>query len=315
MLTGLTAGITWALETVVLGIALASAPFISTEQALFLAPFVSTFLHDTFSALLLWIISLFRKKTKEVISVFKKTDFKWLILASLIGGPIGMTGYVLTVNYLGSSIGAVASAIYPAIGSILAFLFLKERLKWYQWLFLMGTLVGVYGLSYSPSIDINNFLLGSLGAIMCSFGWGIEGVILSKCLKSNEIKSEYALQIRQTVSSICYGAIILPIIGGWGFTVSLFKLDNISTLLTIALAGCFATISYLFYYKALSKLGTAKAMGLNITYTAWAVLFSLILLKDTTILNLPSLLFSILIVVCGIFTAIDIVALFKKKTE
>lgn len=315
MLTGLTAGITWALETVVLGIALASAPFISTEQALFLAPFVSTFLHDTFSALLLWIISLFRRKTKEVISVFKKPDFKWLILASLIGGPIGMTGYVLTVNYLGSSIGAVASAIYPAIGSILAFLFLKERLKWYQWLFLMGTLVGVYGLSYSPSIDINNFLLGSLGAIMCSFGWGIEGVILSKCLKSSEIKSEYALQIRQTVSSFCYGVIILPIISGWGFTVSLFKLDNIPTLLTIALAGCFATISYLFYYKALSKLGTAKAMGLNITYTAWAVLFSLILLKDTTILNLPSLLFSILIVVCGIFTAIDIVALFKKKTE
>ena len=49
MVTGLLAGITWALETVVLGIALGMSPFVSTEQAVFLAPFVSTFLHDAFS--------------------------------------------------------------------------------------------------------------------------------------------------------------------------------------------------------------------------------------------------------------------------
>ena len=48
---GILAGITWALETVVLGIALAMMPFVSTEQAVFLAPFVSTFLHDACSAL------------------------------------------------------------------------------------------------------------------------------------------------------------------------------------------------------------------------------------------------------------------------
>ena len=48
---GILAGITWALETVVLGIALAMTPFVSTEQAVFLAPFVSTFLHDACSAL------------------------------------------------------------------------------------------------------------------------------------------------------------------------------------------------------------------------------------------------------------------------
>lgn len=45
---GILAGITWALETVILGIALAMTPFVSTEQAIFLAPFVSTFIHDFF---------------------------------------------------------------------------------------------------------------------------------------------------------------------------------------------------------------------------------------------------------------------------
>lgn len=48
MVTGIMAGVLWGLNTVVLGMALAMTPFVSTEQAVFLAPFVSTFLHDFF---------------------------------------------------------------------------------------------------------------------------------------------------------------------------------------------------------------------------------------------------------------------------
>ena len=131
MVTGLLAGITWALETVVLGIALGMSPFVSTEQAVFLAPFVSTFLHDAFSGIFLLLYNLVRGKGGELFRVFKSPSLKWMILASAIGGPIGMTGYVLAVNYMGASVGAVASAVYPAIGTALAYIFLKERVKWY----------------------------------------------------------------------------------------------------------------------------------------------------------------------------------------
>ena len=57
MTAGILAGVTWALETIILGVALAMNPFIGTERAVFLAPFVSTFLHDACSA-----IFSFRKK-------------------------------------------------------------------------------------------------------------------------------------------------------------------------------------------------------------------------------------------------------------
>jgi hypothetical protein len=50
MIKGLLGGVTWAIETVVLGIALGMTPFLSSEEAIFLAPFVATFLHDAFSA-------------------------------------------------------------------------------------------------------------------------------------------------------------------------------------------------------------------------------------------------------------------------
>ena len=315
MIRGILAGMTWAVETVVLGIALGMSPFLATEQAILLAPFVSTFLHDACSALFMFIYNAVRGNLKGLFGVCRTRDFKWLVLASAIGGPIGMTGYVLAVNYLGASVGAVASAVYPAIGTALAYVFLKEKVKWYQWIFLAMTLLGVFGLSYSPDLNVKNFWLGLLGAFMCAFGWGIEAVILAKCLKDDSIKTEYALNIRQTVSALIYGVIILPILGGWDLTVDLFTQGTGMLIPTVAIAALAATVSYLFYYSAIGRLGASKAMALNITYTAWAILFTVIILRDLSVLKPFTLLCAGVIVVCGIFAATDLKVLFAKRAK
>ena len=70
MFAGIIAGITWAIETIVLGIALAMSPFCTTEQAIFLAPFVSTFLHDAFSAIWALIYNGVRGKLPNVWKAF-----------------------------------------------------------------------------------------------------------------------------------------------------------------------------------------------------------------------------------------------------
>ena len=314
MITGILAGVTWALETVILGIALSMTGFVSSEEALFLAPFVSTFLHDSFSAIFTFIYNALRGQLKGLFGVFKSPSFKWLALASAIGGPVGMTGYVMAVKYMGASVGAVASAIYPAVGTVLACVFLKERVKWYQWIFLVLTLLGVYGLSYSPTLNIENFWLGLLGALMCAFGWGIEAVILAKCLKDPEITKAHALWVRQTTSALVYGIVIIPLLGGWGLTASLFTANTGLLLPTIALAALFATVSYLFYYRTIAKVGAAKAMALNITYTAWAIAFTVIICRDFSVLNPFTLCCAAVVVLCGILAATDIKQLFTKQS-
>ena len=300
MVIGILSGLLWAVETVVMGIALDMAPFISTPQAIALAPFVATFLHDGVAAVLLLCMNAARGKLKPLLRVAKSRDFKWLLLASAIGGPIGMTGYVMCVNYMGPSVGAVASAVYPAVGTVLAFFFLKEKVKWYQWIFLCLTLLGVYGLSYSPTVNIENFWLGLLGAFMCSFGWGTEAVILAKCMKDPAIKSEFALNIRQAVSALIYGIIILPLLGGWDVVPQLFTFDTRWAFPAVAAAGFFAAVSCLFYYRAIAKIGASKAMALNVTYTAWAILFSFIFLGDKSILSPLTMVCAAVVVVCGI---------------
>lgn len=312
MFSGILAGITWAVETIVLGIALAMAPFASTEQAMLLAPFVSTFLHDSCSAIWSCIYNGIRGNLPNVVKALKVKSGRFVALAAVIGGPVGMTGYVLSVANMGASIGAVASAVFPAIGAMLAYFFLKEKMSWYRWIFLILSLLGVYGLSYSPEINITNFWLGFTGTLMCAFGWGIEAVIIAKSVQDEAVTDEIALQIRQTTSAIVYGVIILPVMKGWGFTASLFSVTG-WLIPTIAISALFATISYLFYYRAISQIGASKSMALNITYSAWAVVISIIFFKDKNLLNPVTIICTLAVLIFGILAGADYKDLMENK--
>ena len=312
MTAGILAGVTWALETIILGVALAMNPFIGTERAVFLAPFVSTFLHDACSAIFSCLYNGVRGNLPQLWKALKTKGGRAVALAAVIGGPVGMTGYVLSVANMGASIGAVASAIFPAIGAVLAYFFLKEKMQWYRWIFLILTLLGVYGLSYSPEINITNFWLGFVGTLMYAFGWGIEAVIIAKSVQDPLVTDEIALQIRQTTSALTYGIVLLPILKGWGFTVSLFSGTG-WLLPTIALAALFATVSYLFYYRAISQIGASKSMALNVSYSAWAILFTVLIFRDTSVLNPVTILCAVVVLVCSILAAADYKELFSKS--
>ena len=181
MLAGILAGLTWAIDTVILGVALSMTSFTSTAQAAVLAPFVSTFLHDFFAALTATIYNGVRGKLPDVWKALKSKSGRGIVIAAIIGAPVGMTGYVMAVNYMGASVGAVATAIFPAIGAVLAVIFLKEKMQWYRWVFLVVTLIGVYGLSYSPDVSVTNFGLGILGAAMC-LGVGLYAPCMALCV-------------------------------------------------------------------------------------------------------------------------------------
>ena len=126
------------------------------------------------------------------------------------------------------------------------------------------------------------------------------------------VTDEIALQIRQTTSALVYGIIILPVMDGWGFTCSLFTGTG-WLIPTIAIAAFFATVSYLFYYRAISKIGASKSMALNITYSAWAVVFTIIFMRDMTLLNPVTIICTLVVLVFGILAGADYKDLVKRK--
>lgn len=276
MLTGLAAGIFWALDTVILGIALAMTGFTSTEQAVMLAPFVSTFLHDTCSAVWMFLYMGIRKQYKQILRALTTRSGRFIILGAVLGGPIGMSGYVAAIHYIGPAYTAIISSMYPALGALLSYVFLKEKMSKRQLAGLLVSILGVIVLSYAPGSGTGqHFGLGILCACICCIGWASEAVICAYGMKDPNITDEHALQIRQVVSSLVYGGIILNVLRGWKVMGNLEISGEICTIALAALAG---TVSYLCYYKAIQRIGPTKAMALNITYAAWSVVFSVLFL-------------------------------------
>jgi len=311
MVSGLLAGIFWGIDTVVLGIALAMTPFVSTEQAVFLAPFVSTFFHDLFSSIWMLLYMGIKKQYKNVLRALKTKSGKYIAIAALLGGPIGMSGYVAAINYIGPAYTAIISAMFPALGALMSYVFLKEKMKPLQIVGLIVSILGVVIMGYTPgnTEPVKNIVLGFGCAILSCIGWASEAVICAYGFKDPEISDEQALQIRQITSALFYGIVILTAIKGWGFTMEIAFTPTTAVVLISALFG---TASYLFYYKAIAHIGAAKAMALNITYSAWSIVFAFLLLH--TLPDIKSIICGIVIVCSSIVAATDI-SDFKKKRE
>ncbi|MGA8943804.1 MAG: DMT family transporter [Thermoactinomyces sp.] len=272
---GFLSGITWALDTVFIGVILTHSMFVSSEQALFLAPLVGTFLHDTASSL--WIAGYLSLKgeLKTAIAKIKTTSGRFVILGALLGGPLGMTFYVLAIKYLGSSYAASFSAVYPAVGAFFSFLILKDRLYPKNLVGLSVSILFIILLGYSGSETFSTqYGLGLLFIALCIFGWGMECVIVGYGMKEDEITPEQSLQLRQLVSAVTYCLFILPFFGGWTLATEVITSKELFFIVLVALAG---TVSYLFYYKAIRKIGPTRAMSLNISYSAWAIFFRFLL--------------------------------------
>lgn len=307
---GLFSGILWGLDTVVLGIALSMAPFIDTPEAIAFAAVASSFLHDAACAIWLAIYMGVRGRLKDTLAALKTRSGLVVIAGALLGGPIGMTGYVIAINNIGAAYTAIISAFYPALGAFLSYVLLKEKMSAKQIASLIVALFGVMAMGYISAGDseMGNTTIGLVGAILAVIGWGSEAVLCAWGMKDDAVDNETALQIRETASALVYGIAVLPLFGAWGFTAH--AIPNFATGI-VALSALAGTASYLFYYKGISVIGAAKAMALNISYSAWAVAFGFIL--QGTVPTPATVFFCILILVGTILAASDWNELFGRK--
>lgn len=307
MIYGLMSGVLWGLDTVLLGIALAMTPFISSEKAMFLAPFVSTFLHDLFSSIWMLVYMRFKNEIGKTIKAAKTRSGKFIMLGAILGGPVGMTGYLFSIKYIGPAYTAIISSLYPAVGAFLSFVFLKEKMKPSAIVGLLLSISGIIVLGYAPGGEVDVSTIGFIFAIICVIGWASEAVICSYGMKENEITPEQSLQIRQITSAVIYGTLIIPIIKGIEFTIQVVPTTATAIILLTAFLG---TTSYVCYYKGIHKIGATKAMSLNITYSAWAILFGFLIVDNSR--DFKSLVCCILVIIGSIMASGDIKSIFNK---
>ena len=172
MLTGLAGGALWALDTVILGMALALPVFTGDPRA----DNTGTLCQHLFARPVLFPVDagLYQAAPPIQGSMASATHpgGRFVALGALLGGPVGMTGYVLAINAIGPAYTAIISALYPALGTVLAHFFLKEKLRPAGLIGLALSIGGVIALGYTPGAALPKGHLLGFGAHCCAVSAG-----------------------------------------------------------------------------------------------------------------------------------------------
>lgn len=270
MKNGFFSGMFWGLDTFILGLCFLFAPFNSSADAILCAAYA----HDVIAAVLLFILLIQRKKIQALPRIIKTPAARLIAAAAILGGPLGMSGYLLAINNIGAAHTAIISAFYPACSTFFAVIFLKESFSVKRAVALVCALIGVcvIGISAASGGVEGNTIIGVGGALLCVFGWGSEAVFLAWGFRnSEELDPAYALFIREFTSACIYTVVVFVFAQAHACA---FEMLTSSSTLIVCAAAVFGVCSYLCYYRAIEHIGAARACALNISYCAWALIFS-----------------------------------------
>lgn len=298
MLNALLSGIFWGADTSLLGYYLSNYTIYFIIPLL--VPLFITCIHDMVSAFLINTSIVVTGQVRHVIKDIKKAKSKYIWFGAFLGGPIGMCSYIMAVQYLGPSVTAIISSIYPAVGLFFSYVFLKEQRRPYQVIALFVAIALIIDLGFVDEGQITNSIVGIIFALVCACAWGSEAVLCSYGMKSGEISNLSAICIRQNLSMVTY---VMFFVLYFMFMNNGESISFDYSFAYVGLAAIFGSISYYCYYRALATIGPSRSMALNISYTAFSALFSYFFFDIT--LNLHQIILGVGIVLSGLISAYD----------
>ncbi|MCY6371745.1 DMT family transporter [Clostridium ganghwense] len=288
----LISGITWGIDAILLGYLLTNYPFNDTNTAM-QAPLIAACIHTGFSSFFILLYNFYTGKIKEFgRCLFSKAGIL-IIICAICSGPLAMSGYLLGINMAGASYAAVITSSYPAIGTVLAVIFLKEKLNKRTLIGILLCVVGAIATGYMSPTNIlyPKFYLGIIFAFIAALGWGLEGVFGAYVM--DIVDPEIAISVRQTASFFMYIFCVIPFIKGFKILFNSFTASN---MIILILAGILCSVSYITWYFGLSMTGVGRAMALNITYPLWVIILEWLI---TGVQASPNLIIGCLIIVFG----------------
>ncbi|MBU2702431.1 drug/metabolite transporter (DMT)-like permease [Sporomusaceae bacterium BoRhaA] len=285
-------GITWGMDAVLLGYLLTKYPFNDPNTAM-QASLIAACIHTGFSSFFILLYNFYTGKTKEFGRCLFSKMGVLIIISAVLSGPVAMSGYLLGINMAGASYTAVITSSYPAIGTILAVMFLKEKLNKRTLIGILLCVAGAIITGYvSPTNTVHStFYLGVVFAFIAALGWGLEGVFGAYAM--DVVDPEIAISVRQTVSFLMYIFFVIPFINGFELLVHSFTASNVLVLIA---AGIVCSVSYISWYLGLSMTGVGRAMALNITYPIWVIILDWLI---NGVHASPNLIIGCLVIVFG----------------
>jgi drug/metabolite transporter (DMT)-like permease len=221
------------------------------------------------------------------------------LLLGAFNSAIPFTLFAYAALSITAGLASILNATVPLFAALVAWLWLRERLTWLQWL---GLAIGFGGVLWLSA--------GSASFKPGGHGWAIAAGLLASVSYaiSGSVVKRYLGHVRPlavaTGSQIAASALLLPI--------TLFYLPPVMPspfdwLALIAL-GVFCTgLAYALYFRLIARVGPTKTMAVTFLIPAFAILWGVVFLAERVT---PVMLGGCAVILIG--TALATQILFKR---
>lgn len=249
--------------------ALWGASFLFTRMAApAFGPFAIADLRTAIAAIVLLSLLIWRGGISELAP----NALRFLLLGAF-NSAIPFTLFAYAALSITAGLASILNATVPLFAALVAWLWLRERLTWLQWLGLGIGFAGVLGLS-----------AGSASFKPGGSGWAIGAGLLasvSYAISGNPVKRYFA-HVRPlavaTGSQIAAATLLLPI--------TLFYLPPVMPgpldWFALVALGVFCTgIAYALYFRLIARVGPTKTMAVTFLIPAFAILWGGLFLAES----------------------------------
>lgn len=257
-----------------------------------IGPFSIAFVRFFIASVLLVILT---KSVEKNSTPVKARHYLWIVLLGLTG----ITGYNALffkgLAIIQASRGALIIATCPVCISLLSSFLGIERLNRKK---LTGICISLGGAAIVISKgSIGELFGGSVGVgellmLLCVLCWAAYSLMGKKMM--NELSPLKLVAYSSVVGTIAllFGAL------GEGMLQEMCDYSLKSWVCILYMAVFATVIGFLWYYEGIKKIGTVKA-GLFINFVpVWAIIFSVLILKEPLTLSLFA---GGILVICGVF--------------
>ncbi|MBL7160827.1 MAG: DMT family transporter [Candidatus Aenigmarchaeota archaeon] len=190
---------------------------------------------------------------------FRKVPWKYLIVIGIVGGGIAFLLFFSGLNLTTGGRAAFLHKTLPLFVTVLAFIFLKERVGKKQLVALLLMFAGaviIFSATISPAELWQAPLIGDSLIIIATLLWGIENVLAKK-----------AMLLKETNFVVTFGRMFFGALFLFGALLLLGKAHLLFTLQIHQLVNLLASTAILFgfvltYYWSLKHINVSKASAM-----------------------------------------------------
>ncbi len=232
-------------------------------------PITIIFIRLVLSSVLLFLFIKLWKRNERI----ERSDYRWFALLALSQPFFYFLGESFGLKYVSSTISSAIIATIPLFSPFAAMWFTREKINLFTWLGIVVSFLGIVVMLVNRDLSMNAAPKGIFLLFLAVFSAVVYSVIVKK------LTHKYtALTIisRQNLIGTFYFLPLFLIFDFKGFMLVKPRMDLILAMLQLAFFG--SCLAYLFFIKALAKLGVVKTnifTNLIPVFTAVAAYFVL----------------------------------------